>query len=113
MIWGQTYDVVLVGGHVIDPRNGINSRMDVAIQNGRIAAVAPSISTTGKAQRIDVRGLYLTPGFQCELTLRDGAVVFDWDGRTSTDYTTLLADYGLRDGVDVMVPPPSPWPAAK
>ncbi|MGH7945899.1 MAG: amidohydrolase/deacetylase family metallohydrolase [Opitutaceae bacterium] len=42
----------------------------------------------------------------CELTLRAGAVVFDWNGWTSTNYQTLPRDYGLRDGMDVMVLPP-------
>ncbi|MGH7959891.1 MAG: amidohydrolase/deacetylase family metallohydrolase [Opitutaceae bacterium] len=42
----------------------------------------------------------------CELTVRAGAVVFDLNGRMSTDYQTLGADYGLREGIDVLVPPP-------
>ena len=34
------YDMVLKGGHVIDPKNRINARMDVAIADGKIARVA-------------------------------------------------------------------------
>jgi dihydroorotase len=57
----ERYDLILKGGHVIDPKNGIDARMDVAVRAGRIAAVAPNI--TGNADRIiDVSGLYVTPG---------------------------------------------------
>jgi dihydroorotase len=57
----ERYDLVLKGGHVIDPRNGLDARMDLAIRGGRIAAVAPNISGAA-AQTIDVSGLYVTPG---------------------------------------------------
>lgn len=39
------YDLLLKGGHVIDPRNDINRRMDVAVTGGKIARVAESIAT--------------------------------------------------------------------
>src|SRR5436190_21516424 len=56
------FDMVLHGGHVIDPKNGIDQQMDVAISGGKIAAVASGIDA-GKAKKvIDVRGLYVTPG---------------------------------------------------
>jgi dihydroorotase len=56
----QTYDLVLKGGHVIDPRNGIDALMDVAFRGGRIAAVARDIPAATRT--IDVSGLYVTPG---------------------------------------------------
>src|ERR1700733_3326963 len=37
------YDLLLKGGHVIDPANGIDAKMDVAISSGRIAAVEKDI----------------------------------------------------------------------
>jgi dihydroorotase len=39
----QQYDLLLTRGHVIDPKNGINAVKDVAISNGKIAAVADRI----------------------------------------------------------------------
>jgi dihydroorotase len=56
------YDLLLKGGHVIDPRNGVNGRMDVAVARGRIARVAPSIDPAQAARVADVSGLYVTPG---------------------------------------------------
>ena len=58
----QVYDLVLKGGHVIDPKNGIDAPMDVAIQGGRIAAVSANIAPSGARRMIDVTGLYVTPG---------------------------------------------------
>jgi dihydroorotase len=58
---GERYDVLLKGGHVIDPANGRDGVMDVAIAEGRVARVAPTIG--GPATRaVDVSGLYVTPG---------------------------------------------------
>jgi dihydroorotase len=56
------YDLLLRGGHLIDPRNGTNDVRDVAIRSGAIAAVAPRLDPAGAAQTIDVSGLYVTPG---------------------------------------------------
>jgi dihydroorotase len=56
------YDLVLQGGHVIDPRNGIDAVRDVAIKDHRIAAVAEHILPGPAAKVVDVSGLYVTPG---------------------------------------------------
>jgi dihydroorotase len=56
------YDVLLRGGHVIDPRNNLSAVRDVAIAGGKIAAVAPRIDPADAFKTIDVSGLYVTPG---------------------------------------------------
>lgn len=56
------YDVLLQGGHVIDPKNRIDGPRDVAIRNGRIAAVAANIPPAQARKVIPVAGLYVTPG---------------------------------------------------
>lgn len=58
----QQYDLVLKGGHVIDPKNGVNAVRDVAVKAGRIAAVAANIPAASAAKAIDATGLYVTPG---------------------------------------------------
>ena len=61
--WAQAqYDVLLKGGHVIDPRNDINRRMDVAVTAGKIARVAENIAASEAKKVVDVTGLYVTPG---------------------------------------------------
>jgi dihydroorotase len=56
------YDVLLKGGHVIDPKNSVSRVMDVAVKGGRIASVAADIPAAQSAKVLDIRGLYVTPG---------------------------------------------------
>jgi dihydroorotase len=58
----QQYDVVVKGGHVIDPKNNIDAVRDVAISQGKIAAVAANIPATNAKKVISANGLYVTPG---------------------------------------------------
>jgi dihydroorotase len=58
----QQYDLVLQGGHVIDPKNQVSAVRDVAIRDGRIAAVAANIDPALAHKVIAVPGLYVTPG---------------------------------------------------
>lgn len=103
---GQTvpqYDFLLKGGHVIDARNGISAVRDVAIKDGRIAAVAPNIPPGQALKSIDASGLYVTPGlidihvhvFPGE---RKGDFRGDWsvypDGFTLRSCVTTVADAG-------------------
>ncbi|MBN1293500.1 MAG: amidohydrolase/deacetylase family metallohydrolase [Candidatus Latescibacteria bacterium] len=57
------YDLLLKGGHVIDPANNINSKMDVAITDGNIAGISANIPQNESKKTIDVSELYVTPGF--------------------------------------------------
>ena len=56
------YDLLLQGGHVIDPKNNLSGVRDVAILNGRIAAVAEHLDASTALKTVDVSGLYVTPG---------------------------------------------------
>ena len=56
------YDLLLKGGHVIDPKNRIDQVTDVAIANGHIARVAANIAASTARKVIDAKGLYVTPG---------------------------------------------------
>jgi dihydroorotase len=56
------YDLLLRGGHVIDPRNGRSALADVAIRGGKIAALEPTIDPATSLKTVDVGGLYVTPG---------------------------------------------------
>ena len=58
----QKLDILLKGGHLIDPKNNIDRPMDVGILDGKIAEVANSIPKGSADRVIDVSGLYVTPG---------------------------------------------------
>src|SRR5262249_32001839 len=57
-----SYDLLLTGGHVIDPANGVDDVRDVAIRNGRIARVAANIAPQSARRTVDMKGLYVVPG---------------------------------------------------
>jgi dihydroorotase len=58
----QSFDILLKGGHVIDPKNHLDAQMDVAIKDGKIVQVAAGIPVKNARNVIDVNGLYVTPG---------------------------------------------------
>src|ERR1051326_5465268 len=58
----RPYDVLLRSGHVICPDSGVNGVMDVAVRDGKIAAVQKDILPTSAKETIDVRGRIVIPG---------------------------------------------------
>jgi dihydroorotase len=58
----QQYDLVLRNGQVLDPKNNIDAKRDVAVRDGKIAAIEPTIPASAGKQSVDISGLYLTPG---------------------------------------------------
>lgn len=56
------HELLLKGGRVIDPSQGIDGVMDVAFSGGKVAAVAAAIDPAGIADVRDVSGRIVTPG---------------------------------------------------
>ena len=56
------YDLLLQGGHLIDAKNHISAIRDVAIKDGKIAAVEEHIDPSSALKTVNVKGLYVTPG---------------------------------------------------
>src|SRR3954447_6357283 len=54
-------DVLIKGAHVLDPRTGIDTRLDVLVRAGTIAELGHDLSTDGEV--IDGEGKHLFPGF--------------------------------------------------
>ncbi len=54
------HDLLLTSGHLIDPKNGLDGPADLAITNGKVAAVGQNLGPTKKT--INISGLYITPG---------------------------------------------------
>jgi len=56
-------DIVIRGGHVIDPSQALSGVRDVAIRDGKIQAIEPNLAEPLDASdTIDARGLYVVPG---------------------------------------------------
>ena len=83
------FDLVIRNGTVFDGTGAPRRVADVAVQDGRIAAVGPKL---GKGRReIDAAGLMVTPGFVDIHTHYDGQATWDpfvtpssWHGVTTT-----------------------------
>jgi dihydroorotase len=54
--------LLISGGRVVDPAQGIDARLDVLIEDGRVARLGERLRRT-QAERLDARGLVVCPGF--------------------------------------------------
>jgi dihydroorotase len=60
----ENSNLLIKGGHVIDPAAKINAPMDVLLREGRVAEIAPPGKIRGTAdEKFDARGLIVAPGF--------------------------------------------------
>lgn len=95
------YDLLLKGGHVIDARNDIDGPRDIAIKDGRIAAVAESIDSSQAKQVVDVAGLYVAPGLvDIHVHVYTGTGM---KGAYSGDNSVYPDGFSFRSGVTTMV----------
>jgi dihydroorotase len=106
---GQTahYDLLLKGGHVIDPANEVDRVADVAIAAGKIAAVADSIPAGEAGKVVDVSGLYVTPGLiDIHFHVGHGGAPLNWFAPEAQSLAAPLgvpADIALGAGVTTVV----------
>jgi dihydroorotase len=58
------YDLLVKGGHVLDPGQGLDGRMDIGIADGKISAIEPEIPANEASRVIQVKGdgRYVLPG---------------------------------------------------
>lgn len=101
------YDLLLKGGHVIDPANNIDGTMDVAVSAGRIAAVAKDIPAGQAGKVVDVTGLYVTPGLiDIHMHVGHGGAPLEWftpEGRIHTEPYGIPVNIALQSGVTTVV----------
>ncbi len=58
----EVYDLLLKGGHVIDPKNGRDRKLDIAVSGKKIQKIAPAIPTAHGRNVVDLSDYYITPG---------------------------------------------------
>lgn len=103
--YAQQFDIVIKGGHVIDPKNNIDKVMDIAIKDGKIALVATVIGANEAKQLVAAKGLYVTPGIidihthvfygnHPDQYLMDATSAVVPDGFTFRNGVTTIADAG-------------------
>ncbi|MGE0816203.1 MAG: amidohydrolase/deacetylase family metallohydrolase [Vicinamibacterales bacterium] len=93
----QAPDLVIKGGHVIDPARGLSAVRDVAIADGRIQRVAADVPAAGAGRVIDARGRVVTPGLvDLHVHVYDAVVPIsiEVDGACLARGTTTAVDGG-------------------
>jgi dihydroorotase len=104
-LWAQAtkpYSIVIKGGTVMDPKNNINTLMDIAIADGKIAAVEKNIDASKAVQVVDAKGFIVTPGL-IDLHAHvfiGGEIEKDLGGGTSSVWPDA---HSFRSGVTTMV----------
>lgn len=60
----MAYDLLIKGGHVLDPGQGLDGQLDIGITAGKIAAIEPDLPAAGAARVLQVQGAdrYVVPG---------------------------------------------------
>ena len=100
-----SFDVLVKGGHVIDPKNGIDAVMDIAIKAGKIFKVGKNLPASEAKQVVDATGLKVVPdiidmhahvfaGTQPDHYLSDGLSALMPDGYTFRVGVTTVVDCG-------------------
>ena len=101
------YDLLLQGGHVIDPANHIDEVRDVAISAGKIAAVEKNIPGNLAGKVVDVSKLYVTPGLiDIHYHIGHGGAPLNWftpEARAHALPLGIPADLALQAGVTTIV----------
>jgi len=97
----QQYDMVIRNGHVIDPKNNIDDKMDVAILNGKVARVAKNIPAVQAKKQVDASGMYVTPGF---IDVHTHVFVGSKPSTFADGFSSLSPDdFTFRSGVTTVV----------
>jgi dihydroorotase len=88
------YDLLIIGGHVVDPANNVDEISDIAMRGGVIAAVGPDLPREGTKNVFDASGMLLTPGLiDTYVHVFDGIAPFGLDAAEhclSRGSTTVL-----------------------
>src|SRR5947208_2873883 len=101
------YDLLLKGGHVIDPANHLDAVMDVAVLKDKIAAVEKDIPASQAGKVVNASGLYVTPGLiDIHFHIGHGGAPLNWftpEARAHIGPLGIPADLALQSGVTTLV----------
>ena len=102
----QEIDMLIKGGHVIDPKNKIDGKMDVAIKDGKIFRVAADIPASSAKKTVNASGLYVSPGFidmHVHVFAGTEEQSFTGFGITNGFGSVVPDDFTFRSGVTTVV----------
>lgn len=99
------FEVLLKGGHLIDPANGRSQVLDLALAGGKVAAVDAAIPPGAAQQVVDVSGMYVTPGLvdihiHCHIFSEHFSGNIVADGQSWRTGVTTMVDAGTAGALD-------------
>ena len=97
----MTFDLLLKGGHLIDPRNNLDGPMDLGLTSGKVAAVDRALPVAQARQVLDVAGMYVVPGL-VDIHMHAYATPGHRDAWAG-DNAVLPDGFSFRTGVTTMV----------
>jgi dihydroorotase len=98
---GQSYDLLIKNGHVIDPKNQTDSILDIAIADGKIIKINKNISASQAKKVIDATGLFVTPGL---IDIHTHVFVGTKPGKFADGvYSLSPDDFTFKSGVTTVV----------
>jgi dihydroorotase len=100
MVKAQDIDLLLKGGHVIDAKNNIDRKMDVAVKAGKIFRVAADIPSVSAKKVVDVSGLIVAPGL---INMHTHVYAGSNPGFTDGTSSQLPDAFGPRSGITTVV----------
>ena len=104
----QNYDILIKGGHIIDPVNNIDQVMDLAIKGNKIAAIEKKISANQAKKVVDASGLIVSPGLIDMHTHNFYGTVHN--RYLANSFSAVPPDgFTFRSGVTTVVDAGSPW----
>lgn len=100
------WDILVKGGIVIDPGQGIHGVSDVAVSGDKIAVVDTNLDSSNARELIDATGKIVTPGF-VDLHVHNYTSRGD---RPSVDADSTSLAYGVTTALDAGTARPSQYP---
>ncbi len=96
----QDYDLLLKGGRLIDAKNKIDAKMDVAVKDGKISRVAADIPASASKKVLDVSGLIVAPGL---INIHTHVFAGSNPGFSDGQSSQLPDAFAIRSGITTVV----------
>ena len=98
---GQQFDLLIKNGRVIDPKNKIDAKLDVAVTDGKIANIDKAIQASQAKKVIDASGLLVVPGL---IDIHTHVFVGNRAGKFADGiYSLSPDDFSFKSGVTTVV----------
>ena len=102
IVYAQHYSLLIKGGRVVDPKDNIDTEMDVAIDKGRISAIAHDINPINADKVVDARGLYIVPGM-IDIHTHVFHGIKNGDNLCNGSASAIADSFSFRSGVTTIV----------